>query len=85
MFQELIDNITNVEVFTQSMKDWVSGLSVNSVIILVMMIFMIVGAVDKIRGNKHGYGEQFEEGFNAMGWLWLWQVLLPQHRYWLFY
>lgn len=33
MFQELIDNITNVEVFTQSMKDWVSGLSVNSVII----------------------------------------------------
>lgn len=67
MFQELIDNITNVEVFTQSIKDWVSGLSVNSVIILVMMIFMIVGAVDKIRGNKHGYGEQFEEGFNAMG------------------
>lgn len=43
MFQELIDNITNVEVFTQSIKDWVSGLSVNSVIILVMMIFMIVG------------------------------------------
>ena len=67
MFQELIDNITNVEVFTQSIKDWFSGLSVNSVIILVMMIFMIVGAVDKIRGNKHGYGEQFEEGFNAMG------------------
>ena len=33
----------------------------------LMMIFMIVGAVDKIRGNKHGYGEQFDEGFNAMG------------------
>ena len=28
---------------------------------------MIVGAVDKIRGNKKGYGEQFEEGFYAMG------------------
>lgn len=28
---------------------------------------MIVGAIDKIRGNKLGYGEQFEEGFNAMG------------------
>ena len=67
MFQELIDNITNVEVFTQSIKDWVSGLSINSVIILIMMIFMIVGAIDKIRGNKLGYGEQFEEGFNAMG------------------
>lgn len=67
MFQELIDNITNVEVFTESVKDWVSNLSINSVIIFIMMIFMIVGAVDKIRGNKLGYGEQFEEGFNAMG------------------
>jgi ethanolamine transporter len=32
-----------------------------------MMIFMIVGAIDKIRGDKLGYGEQFEEGFHAMG------------------
>lgn len=32
-----------------------------------MMIFMIVGAVDKIRGNKLGYGEEFDNGFNAMG------------------
>lgn len=67
MFQELIDNITNVGVLTDSIQAWISGLSINSVIILIMMIFMLVGAVDKIRGNKHGYGEQFEEGFNAMG------------------
>lgn len=67
MFQELIDNITNVGVFTDSMSEWIKGISVNSVIIFIMMIFMIVGAIDKIRGNKHGYGEQFEEGFNAMG------------------
>jgi len=67
MFQELIENITNVEVFTESIKDWVANLSINSVIIFVMMIFMIVGAVDKIRGNKKGYGEQFDEGFHAMG------------------
>jgi ethanolamine transporter len=67
MIQELIDNVTNVSVFTDSMKAWVDGLSINSVIMLIMMIFMIVGAVDKIRGNKLGYGEQFEEGFNAMG------------------
>jgi ethanolamine transporter len=32
-----------------------------------MMIFMLVGAIDKICGNKLGYGEKFEEGFNAMG------------------
>lgn len=67
MFQELIDNITNVGVFTSSVNEWVANLSVNSVILLVMMIFMIVGAVDRIRGNKLGYGEQFEEGFTAMG------------------
>lgn len=67
MFQELIDNITNVKVFTESFGDWISNLSINRVIIFIMMIFMIVGAVDKIRGNKKGYGEQFDEGFNAMG------------------
>lgn len=67
MFQELIDNITNISVFTDSFGDWISTLSINKVIMFIMMIFMIVGAVDKIRGNKKGYGEQFDEGFNAMG------------------
>ena len=67
MWQELIDNITNVSVFTDSLSKWISGLSINSVIIFIMMIFMIIGAIDKIRGNKLGYGEQFDEGFNAMG------------------
>ncbi|MCE5201735.1 MAG: ethanolamine utilization protein EutH [Synergistaceae bacterium] len=67
MFQELIDNITNTGVFTESLSGWVTNLSVNTVIIFIMMIFMIVGAVDKIRGNKLGYGEEFDNGFNAMG------------------
>ncbi len=67
MFDELISNITNVSVFTDSIQAWASSLSINKVIIFIMMIFMIVGAVDKIRGNKLGYGEKFDEGFNAMG------------------
>lgn len=67
MFQELIDKITDFSVFTFSMNDWLANLSVNSVILLIMMFFMIIGAIDRIRGNKLGYGEQFEEGFNAMG------------------
>ena len=67
MFQELLDNLTNIDVLTGSLKEWSSKLSINSVIMFIMMIFMIVGAIDKIRGNKHGYGEKFEEGFNAMG------------------
>lgn len=67
MFNELVSNLTNTDVFIDSLKEWFQNISVNSVIIFVMMIFMIVGAIDKIRGNKKGYGEQFEEGFNAMG------------------
>ena len=34
---------------------------------MVMMIFMIVGAIDRMLGNKFGYGEEFEKGFSAMG------------------
>ncbi|MGI5978231.1 MAG: ethanolamine utilization protein EutH [Oscillospiraceae bacterium] len=67
MFDELVSNITNTKVFTDSIAAWVEGLSINTVIVFIMMIFMIVGAVDKIRGNKLGYGEKFEEGFNAIG------------------
>ncbi|KEJ92736.1 ethanolamine utilization protein EutH [Synergistes jonesii] len=67
MFQELIDNLCNTKVFTESFGAWVSNLSINSVIVFIMTIFMIVGAIDKIRGNKLGYGEEFDNGFNAMG------------------
>lgn len=67
MFSELIQQVTNVQVFTDSIRQYVSELSINSVIITIMMIFMVVGAIDKVRGNKKGYGEAFDEGFNAMG------------------
>ena len=67
MFQELVSNITNVGVFTESFSEWISGISINSAIVFIMMIFMLVGAIDKIAGNKRGYGEKFDEGFNAMG------------------
>ena len=56
-----------MSVFADSIRNWAENLSVNSVIMMIMMIFMLVGAVDKILGNKYGYGEKFEEGFQAMG------------------
>lgn len=56
-----------MSVFTESITSWVQNLSINSVIMMIMMIFMVIGAIDKIRGNKKGYGEKFEEGFNAIG------------------
>lgn len=56
-----------MSVFTESISAWVQNISINSVIMMIMMIFMLVGAIDKICGNKKGYGEKFEEGFNAIG------------------
>lgn len=54
-------------VFTDSLAAWAGNLSINSVIMFVMMCFMVLGAVDKLRGNKLGYGAEFDEGFRAMG------------------
>lgn len=42
-------------------------MSINQIIVDIMVIFMALGAIDKILGNKYGLGEKFEEGFNAMG------------------
>lgn len=67
MFADLWERLSDVSVFTDSLRNWIADLSINSVIILIMMIFMIVGAVDKLRGNKLGYGQEFDEGFRAMG------------------
>ena len=48
--------------FIESIQMWINHLSVNSIIIFIMMIFMLIGAVDRIQGNRWGYGQQFEEG-----------------------
>lgn len=42
-------------------------MSINQIIVDIMVVFMVLGAIDRILGNKYGLGEQFEEGFNAMG------------------
>ncbi len=67
MFSELIAEVTDWSVLTESVQEYISNLSFNSVIVTIMMIFMIMGAIDKARGNKLGYGEAFDEGFQAMG------------------
>ena len=43
---------------------------VSQVIVYIMLVFMLVGVVDKVfLGGKYGYGEKFEEGMSAMGTL----------------
>ena len=42
-------------------------MDISTVILYIMVVFMVIGGVDKILGNKLGYGEKFEEGILAMG------------------
>ena len=42
-------------------------MGIDKIIIIIMTIFMAIGGIDKIFGNKLGYGEKFEEGIMAMG------------------
>ena len=42
-------------------------MSINEIIMYVMVLFMVIGGIDKCIGNKLGLGEQFEEGLMAMG------------------
>ncbi len=69
MFKQLIGELgaaCDFSVFS-TFGDWFKNISINGVIMLIMMIFMLIGAWDKIQGNKRGYGEKFEDGINAMG------------------
>lgn len=67
MFSELLREITDLTPWKESIDAYISNLSINSVIVTIMMIFMLLGAIDKARGNKRGYGAAFDEGFQAMG------------------
>lgn len=42
-------------------------MGINDIILYMMVAFMVIGAIDRIIGNKFGFGEQFEEGIMAMG------------------
>ena len=39
---------TNMSGFVESIQMWINNLSVNSIIIFIMMIFMLIGAVDRM-------------------------------------
>lgn len=44
-------------------------MSADRIIFLLMAIFMVLGALDRIFGNRLGLGKQFEEGIAAIGTL----------------
>ena len=42
-------------------------MSIDKIIIYIMVAFAVLGAVDRIIGNRFGLGEKFEEGIMAIG------------------
>ncbi|QAY63318.1 ethanolamine utilization protein EutH [Xylanimonas allomyrinae] len=42
-------------------------MDINEVIVWILMICMVLGGLDRAIGCRFGLGQQFEEGFNAMG------------------
>ena len=67
MFSDLAESITDIDVLTSSLRLFWDNLGVSSVVMTILALFMLLGVVDKLRGNKHGYGEEFNKGFRAMG------------------
>lgn len=42
-------------------------MGINEIIVWLMLVFMVVGAIDRIAGNRLGLGQEFENGIMAMG------------------
>ena len=42
-------------------------MSVSDIIIYIMAVFMVLGALDRIFGNRFGLGQEFENGILALG------------------
>ena len=42
-------------------------MSAHEILIAVMAVFVVLGAVDRIIGNRFGLGKEFEDGITAMG------------------
>ena len=37
------------------------------IVSIIMLIFALLGAIDRIFNNKFGLGKEFEKGFNLLG------------------
>lgn len=42
-------------------------MGINEIIVYIMVVFAVLGALDRIIGNRFGLGEKFEEGIMAIG------------------
>ena len=42
-------------------------MGINEIIIYAMVVFAVLGAIDRMIGNRFGLGEKFEEGIESIG------------------
>ncbi len=40
---------------------------ISQIIVYIMVVFMVIGAIDRSIGNKFGLGEEWDNGFGSMG------------------
>lgn len=40
---------------------------INRIIMIIMALGAVAGGIDRILGNRFGYGKKFEEGFQYLG------------------
>lgn len=60
------ENIDTMHVLINSLDLFFQNLNLNTVLISIITFFTVVGGIDLLRGNHHGYGVKLEEGFAAM-------------------
>lgn len=65
MVNDFLESLADVDIFTDSLTKYGQNLSVSGVVMTILALFMLLGLVDKLRGNKLGYGERFDAGFQA--------------------
>lgn len=53
--------------YRQKYENGDNTMTINQIIMYIMACGVLLGGVDRMLGNKWGYGEKFERGFNMLG------------------
>lgn len=81
MFSELLREVTDWSVFTESVQQYISELSLNSIIVTIMMIFMFLGAIARPRATSGAMERPLTRAFSPWArWPSPWWASLPPRR-----
>ena len=66
MYAQLFRELTDLSPLASSFSEAAGTFSFHTVLLLVMAFFSAVGVIDKLRGNPHGYGAEFDKAFDTL-------------------